>query len=245
MRIEATAIVCALRTHGEHGAVVRLMTEEHGLQAAYVRGARGKRMRPVLIAGNLVAAVLSARTDTQLPQATVELTHSRAPLMGEPLPAAAIEWATALTATALPEAQPYPRLYSALDALLAAIEAAPSASGWGAALVRYELLLLAELGFGLDLDSCAVSGTTENLVAVSPRSGRAVSAAEAEPYAGKLLPLPRFVREGGQASWADIAHGLDLTGHFLMRDLLTQKSAVLGEARARLVDRLRRAGGLD
>jgi DNA repair protein RecO (recombination protein O) len=245
MRIEAQAIVCALRAHGEHGAVVRLMTAEHGLQAAYVRGARGRRMRPVLIAGNLVFATLSARTDNQLPQATVELTHSRAPLLGEPLPAAAIEWATALTATALPEGQPYPRLYSALDALLAAIEAAPSASGWGAALVRYELLLLAELGFGLDLERCAVTGSTDDLVAVSPRSGRAVSAAEAEPYAGKLLPLPKFVREGGTASWADIAHGLDLTGHFLMRDLLTQKSAVLGEARERLVDRLRRAGGLD
>jgi DNA repair protein RecO (recombination protein O) len=245
MRIEAQAIVCALRAHGEHGAVVRLMTAEHGLQAAYVRGARGRRMRPVLIAGNLVSATLSARTDNQLPQGTVELTHSRAPLLGEPLPAAAIEWATALTATALPDGQPYPRLYSALDALLAAIEAAPSASGWGAALVRYELLLLAELGFGLDLERCAVTGSTDDLVAVSPRSGRAVSAGEAEPYAGKLLPLPSFVREGGTASWADIAHGLDLTGHFLMRDLLTQKSAVLGEARARLVDRLRRAGGLD
>jgi DNA repair protein RecO (recombination protein O) len=245
MRIEAPAIVCALRTHGEHGAVVRMMTQEHGLQAAYVRGGRGRRMRPVLIAGNLVSAVLSARTDTQLPQASVELTHSRAPLLGEPLPAAAIEWATALTATAVPEAQPYPRIYSALDALLAAIEAAPSASGWGAGLVRYELLMLAELGFGLDLESCAVTGSTTDLIAVSPRSGRAVSAVEAEPYAGKLLPLPRFVREGGSAAWADIADGLDLTGHFLMRDLLTQKSAVLGEARSRLVDRLRRAGGLD
>ena len=233
MRIEAQAIVCGLRGHGEHGAVVRLMTAEHGLQAAYVRGAKGRRMRPVLIAGNLVSAVLSARTDSQLPQATVELIHSRAQLHGEPLPAAAIEWATALTATALPEGQPYPRLHSALDALLAAIEAAPSASGWGTALVRYELLLLAELGFGLDLDSCAVSGSTDDLVAVSPRSGRAVSAAEAEPYADKLLPLPRFVREGGQASWQAIAQGLDLTGHFLMRDLLTQKSAILGEARSR------------
>lgn len=220
------------------------MTAEHGLQAAYVRGARGRRMRPVLIAGNLVAAVLSARTDTQLPQAIVELTHSRALLLGEPLPAAGIEYATALTATALPEAQPYSRLYSALDALLGAIEAAPSASGWGAALVRYELLLLAELGFGLDLDSCAVSGATDDLVAVSPRSGRAVSAGAAEPYAGKLLPLPRFVREGGPASWSDIADGLDLTGHFLMRDLLTEKAAMLGDARLRLVDRLRRAGGL-
>jgi DNA repair protein RecO (recombination protein O) len=245
MRIDAAAIVCALRAHGEHGAVVRLMTAEHGLQAAYVRGARGRRMRPVLIAGNLVSVTLSARTDSQLPQATVELTHSRAPLMAEPLPAAAIEWATALTATALPEAQPYPRLYSALDALLSAIEAAPSASGWGAALVRFELLLLAELGFGLDLETCAVSGSTEGLVAVSPRSGRAVSAAEAEPYANKLLPMPKFVRDGGPASWMEIAQGLDLTGHFLMRDLLTQKSAVLGEARSRLVDRLRRAGGLD
>lgn len=245
MRIETSAIVCGLRVHGEHGAVVRLMTAEHGLQAAYVRGARGRRMRPVLIAGNLVSAVLSARTDSQLPQATLELTHSRAPLMAEPLPAAAIEWGTALTATALPEAQPYPRLYSALDALLAAIEAAPSASGWGSALVRYELLLLAELGFGLDLETCAVSGSTDNLIAVSPRSGRAVSAAEAEPYGGKLLPLPHFVREGGPADWAEIAQGLELTGHFLMRDVLTEKSAVLGEARSRLVDRLRRAGGLD
>ena len=245
MRMQVPAIVCALRAHGEHGAVVRLMTADHGLQAAYVRGARGRRMRPVLIAGNLVTATLSARTDSQLPQATVELTHSRAPLLGEPLPAAAIEWATALTATVLPEGQPYPRLHSALDALLAAIEAAPSASGWGAGLVRYELLMLAELGFGLDLESCAVSGSTEDLVAVSPRSGRAVGAAAAEPYAEKLLPLPRFVREGGPAGWVDIGQGLDLTGHFLMRDLLTQKSAVLGEARARLVDRLRRAGRLD
>ena len=245
MRIDTPAIVLSLRAHGEHGAIVRLMTAEHGLQAGYVRGARGRRMRPVLIAGNLVAATLSARTDNQLPQATVELTHSRAPLLTEPLPAAAIEWATALTATALPEAQPYPRLYSALDALLAAVEAAPSASGWGTALVRYELLLLAELGFGLDLKTCAVSGSTDDLIAVSPRSGRAVSAAEAEPFAGKLLPLPRFVRAGGQANWADIAQGLDLTGHFLMRDLLTEKSAVLGEARSRLVDRLRRAGGLE
>ena len=245
MRIEAPAIMLSLRAHGEHGAVVRLMTEEHGLQAAYVRGARGRRMRPVLIAGNLVSAVLSARTDNQLPQATVELTHSRAPLLAEPLPAAAIEWSTALTATALPEGQTYPRLYSALDALLAAIEAAPSASGWGAALVRYELLMLAEMGFGLDLETCAATGSAEHLVAVSPRSGRAVSAAAAEPFAGKLLPLPDFVRAGGQASWSDIAQGLDLTGHFLMRDLLTQKSAILGEARSRLVDRLRRAGGLE
>lgn len=244
MRHETIAIVCALRNHGEHGAIVRLMTPERGLEAAYVRGARGRRMRPVLIAGNVVQAQLSARTETQLAQATLELIHSRGPLLSEPLPAAAIEWATVLTATVLPEGQPYPRLYQALEALLDAIEAAPSANGWGTALVRYELLLLAELGFGLDLDRCAVTGANDGLVAVSPKSGRAVSAAEAEPYAGKLLPLPSFVREGGPASWREIDEGLALTGHFLGRDLITERSRPIIEARARLVERLRRAGGL-
>lgn len=151
MRFDTPALVVALRPHGEHGAVVRLMTPDHGLQPAYVRGARGRRMRPVLMAGNQVEASLSARTDSQLAQGTVELVHSRGPLLAEPLPAAAIDWACALTAIALPESQPFPRLYDALDGLLAAIEAAPAASGWGAALVRYELLLLAELGFNFIL----------------------------------------------------------------------------------------------
>ena len=118
-------------------------------------------------------------------------------LFEEPLPAAAIEWTTGLAATALPEGQPYPRLYEALDGLLAAIEASPSARSWAPSLVRYELFVLAELGFGLDLDSCAVSGIRDNLVAVSPRSGRAVSAAEAEPHAGKLLALAAR-RAGGR-----------------------------------------------
>ena len=244
MRFATKAIVCALRNHGEHGAIVRLMTPQHGLQAAYVRGARGRRMRPVLIAGNLVEAQLSARTESQLPQAAIELVHSRGPLLSEPLLAAAIEWGTVLTATALPEGQPYPRLYSALEAVLEAIEAAPSASGWGSALVRYELLLLAELGFGLDLERCAVTGATDDLVAVSPKSGRAVSASEAEPYVGKLLPLPLFMREGGSGSWPEIAQGLDVTGHFLARDVLTDRSRSITAARERLVGRLRRAGGL-
>lgn len=244
MRITTDAIICAMRSHGEHGAVVRLMTPRDGLQAAYVRGARGRRLRPVLISGNVVEANLSARSEAQLAQASVELVHSRAPLLSEPLPAAAVEWATVLTATALPEGQPYPKIYLALEALLDAIEAAPSASGWGAALVRYELLLLGELGFGLDLERCAVSGKNDALVAVSPKSGRAVSAAEAEPYAGKLLPLPAFVREGGRASWHEIDQGLTLTGHFLLRDIVTDHSRPVAAARSRLVERLRRAGGL-
>jgi DNA repair protein RecO (recombination protein O) len=244
MRIETKAIVCALRTHGEHGAVVRLMTPAHGLQAAYVRGAKGKRMRPVLIAGNLVEAQLRSRTEAQLPQAEIELAHSRGPLLSEPLPAAAIEWATALTATALPESQPYLHLYEALDGLLAAIEAAPAASGWGAALVRYELLLLAELGFGLDLERCAVSGSNDDLIAVSPKSGRAVGASAAEPYAGKLLKLPSFVVAGGKADWPSILDGLTLTGHFLLRDVLTDRSAPVADARERLIERLQRAAGI-
>ncbi len=244
MRFSTPAIICALRIHGEHGAVVRMMTRDHGLLAAYVRGARGRRMRPVLMAGNVVEASLSARTDLQLPQATVELVHSRGPLLGEPLPAAAIDWATVLVATALPEGQAYPTIHDGFEGLLDAIEAAPSASAWGAALVRFELLLLAELGFGLDLSQCAVTGGNDELVAVSPRSGRAVSAAEAEPYKEKLLPLPAFIRLGGPASLPDILDGLTLSGHFLGRDLLVGRSSVIGESRNRLVDRLGRAAGL-
>ena len=201
-------------------------------------------MRPVLVPGNLVQARLRSRTEEQLAHAEVELTRSRAPLLTEPLPAAAIEWVTALTATALPEAQPYERLYDALDALLALIEAAPSALGWAGSLVRYELLLLAELGFGLDLESCAVSGSNDNLVAVSPRSGRAVSAAEAEPYSGRLLPFPPFLRGGGDPSWRENEQRLRLTGHFLEREILTGRAAALGESRSRLTDRLLRAGGI-
>ena len=201
-------------------------------------------MRPVLMPGNIVEAVLSTRTGAQLAQATVELVESRGPLLAEPLPAAAIDWITALTATALPEGQPYPRLYAALDGLLSAIEAAPSASGWGAGLVRFELLLLAELGFGLDLSSCALSGTTERLAAVSPKSGRAVSEAEAAPFEGKLLALPQFVIEGGSASWSDILDGLRLSGHFVLRDLISDRSAPVAESRGRLIERLRRAAGL-
>ena len=244
MNVDTQAIVCALRNHAEHGAVVRLMTPGHGLQAAYVRGARGRRMRPVLVPGNVVEARLRARTEDQLAHADIELSHSRAPLLAEPLAASAIDWVTALTAIALPEGHPYPRIHAALDGLLAAIEAAPSALGWASSLVRYELLLLAELGFGLDLERCVVSDSNDDLVAVSPRSGRAVSASAAEPYTGKLLPLPRFLIEGGQGDWAQVGEGLALTGHFLERDLLTGRSAGLAPARSRLVDRLQRAGGL-
>lgn len=161
MHLETQAIICAVRTHGEHGAIVRALTPGEGIQPGYVRGGKSRRLRPVLVPGNLVEADYRSRTDEQLAHLTVELVHSRAFLLSEPLASAGIEWATALTAAALPEAQPYPRLFEGLDGVLTAIEAAPSARGWAAALVRYELLLLGELGFGLDEEEIrAFPGTT-------------------------------------------------------------------------------------
>jgi DNA repair protein RecO (recombination protein O) len=240
MHIAATAIVCAVRAHGEHGAVARLLTPDDGLQPGYVRGGHSRRMRPVLLPGNLVAADYRARSEEQLAGLTVELVHSRAGLFAEALPAAAIEWVTALTAVTLPEGLPYPRLYEALDGVLSAIEAAPSARGWAGALVRYELLLLSELGFGLDLASCAASGAVEDLAWVSPRSGQAVSRAAGEPYADRLLPLPRFLLAGGEAGWGDVREALRLTGFFLERDLLAGPRATILDARERLVARVRR-----
>lgn len=241
MHLATTAIVCALRQHGEHGVVARLMTAEAGLVPGYVRGGRSRRLRPILVPGNLVAAEFRARSEEQLATLTVELVTSRAPLLGEPLAAAAIEWSCALTATVLSDQHPYPRIHQALDGLLSAIEAAPSVRGWAAALVRYEMLLLAEMGFGLDLSRCAASGTTEDLIWVSPKSGMAVSRAAGEPYADKLLALPTFIVEGGSADWDDIFAGLRLTGHFLERDLLEGRRADVLAARERLEDRLRRA----
>ncbi len=236
-----SGIVCALRAHGEHGAVARLLTPDHGLVAGYVRGGRSRALRPVLLPGNAVKAEFRARTEDQLASLTVELEHSRAPLLGEPLPAAAIDWACALTAAALPEGTPYPTLYEALDGVLGAVEAAPAARGWAAALVRYELLLLAELGFGLDLSRCAATGAADDLAFVSPRSAAAVSRAGAEGYEARLLPLPPFLLQGGAGDWPQIMDGLRLTGFILERSVLTERRADVMAARERLVDRLKRA----
>jgi DNA repair protein RecO (recombination protein O) len=148
MHISASAIICAVRPHGEAGAVVRVMTADYGLLAGYVRGGRSRTMRPVLQPSNIVRAEFRARVETQLPGLTVELEHSRGPLMAEPLAAAALDWATALTASVVPELHPYPTVHSALDGLLIAIEAAPAARGWAGALVSYEALILSALGFG-------------------------------------------------------------------------------------------------
>lgn len=240
MHLTAEAIILSVRAHGEHGAVVRALTPGDGVQPGYVRGGRSRRVRPVLQPANIVQGEWRARTEEQLAGLVVELVRSRAGLHAEPLPAAALDWATALTAAALPDGQPYPQLHTGLSALLDAIEAAPSARGWAAVLARYELLLLAELGFGLDLESCAAGGGGE-LAFVSPKSGRAVSRSAAVGYEARLMPLPVFLREGGAAEWPDIFAGLAITGHFLERDVLHGRAAEALAARGRLTDRMARA----
>lgn len=147
MQIRSRAIILAARAHGEHGMIVRTLTHQAGLLSGYVRGGRSRRVRPVLSVGNIVAAAFRARTETQLASLEVELVTSRAPLHSEALPVAAVEWVTALAAVTLPEGHPYPRIYDALDGVLVAVEAAPSARGWLPALERYEALILAELGY--------------------------------------------------------------------------------------------------
>lgn len=241
MHLIAPAIILSVRAHGEHGAVVRALTADDGVQPGYVRGGHSRKLRPVLQPANIVRGEWRARTEEQLAGLTVELITSRAPLYAEPLAAAALDWATALTAATLPEGQPYPHVHAGLSGLLDAIEAAPAARGWAVALVRYELLLLAELGFGLALDECVATGAREDLHFVSPRSGGAVSGGAALGYEAKLLRLPRFLVTGGTADWADILDGLALTGHFLTRDLLLGRSAEVLAARERLVERLKRA----
>lgn len=243
MHLRAEAIVLSVRAHGEHGAVVRALTAADGVQAGYVRGGRSRRLRPVLQPANSILGEWRARTEDQLGSLSAELVHSLAPLHAEPLAAAALDWVTALTAAALPEGQPYPRLHAGLSGVIGAVEAAPAARGWAAALVRYELLLLAELGFGLDLDRCAATGTADDLAFVSPKSASAVSRAAATGYEARLLPLPSFLRDGAAPDWPDILAGLRLTGHFLARDVLTDRRAETLAARDRLVDRLTRAVG--
>ncbi|MAG41412.1 recombination protein O N-terminal domain-containing protein [Qipengyuania citrea] len=148
MHLTAPAILVAARPHGETAVIARMLTEESGLVAAYVAGGRGRQLRPVVIPGNLVQADIRAKSDSQLPFARLELVTSRGPWLSEPLPAAAIAWVTALTASVLPERNAYPALYDALGGLLDAICSAQAARQWVEALAVYEALMLRELGYG-------------------------------------------------------------------------------------------------
>jgi len=164
MEISTSAIVCSVRNHGETGAIVRAFSADDGMLAGYVQGARGRHMRPVLIPGNVIMGDWRSRIAGQLPRLTAEPLHSRAHLLGEPLAIAAIDWVTALTAATLAEGLPYPRLHSALDGLLSAIELAPAARVWAGAIARYETLLLAELGYAehFDANSAPVTIMAQN-----------------------------------------------------------------------------------
>lgn len=235
-------LVCSVRAHGEHGSIVRVLSREHGLVTGYVRGGRSTRLRPILIPGNRIELELRARTVEQLAGATVELLESRAPLLAEPLAAAAIDWSTSVTAVTLPESQAYPTLFDALAALLQAITFASAARQWAAALARYELLLLVELGFGLNLEVCAASGARTDLGFVSPRTGCAVSVGAAVGFEERLFRLPAFLR-GREAAQGleDVLDALTITGHFVGRSLLDGRTHNLIEVRQRLIDRLNRA----
>ena len=151
MQLRAQALVCAVRPHGETGAVVRVLTRDAGMLAGYVAGARGRVLRPILIPGNLVEVEARWRSEAQLPFLRTELLSSRGPWLSEPLPAAAIGWATVFAASALAERQAFPVLFDALAALLDAVCHAPSARGWLPGLLAYETLMLRELGYGGDL----------------------------------------------------------------------------------------------
>ena len=240
MHWSGPAIILSMSAHGENGAIVRVMTAENGLMAGYVRGGSGRRLRPVLVPGNHVKIDWRTRVESPLGHMTVELAHSAAPLMlGPRLATALLGWATALTAAALPERQPYPAIHEALSTLLTIMEASPDQHAWAATLVRYELILLGELGFGLDLTHCAATGTTDDLAYVSPKSSQAVCREAGLPYAPRLLPLPAILLPGGLAAgewpdWPEIADGLKLTGHFLDRDVLIGRVQSLWEARHRV-----------
>ncbi len=197
-------------------------------------------MRPILIPSNIVQADYRARTEDQLASMTAELQQSRGAYLGEPLASAALEWVTALTAAILPEEHSYPQLHSALSALLDAICGAPSAKGWVVALVRYELLLLSELGFGLSLEKCTVTERTDDLVFISPKSATAVSLGAGQVYKDKLLPLPTFLKEPATPDWNDIFDGLKVTGFFLKRHFFEDRRNDVMASRTVLVDRLKR-----
>jgi DNA repair protein RecO (recombination protein O) len=240
MNLNDEAIVCAVLPHGEHGAVVRLLTPSAGLVAGYVRGGRSRKLRPVLQPGNVVQANLRSRVEEQLPAASIEPLRSRAPLAMDRLAAPALEWLCSLTAMTLAEGVVYPQVHAALSGLLDVMEHADDQRLWMAGLVRYELLLLGQLGFGLDLSECAATGAKDDLAYVSPKSSRAVCRGAGLPYAARLLPLPAFMRgQGGTPSWDDIADGLKTTGYFLERDVLNQgrRNDMLA-ARERLVSRI-------
>lgn len=211
----AEGILLTARRHGESAAIVEVFTAEQGRHAGVVRGGAGRRMAPVLQPGAQLALEWQARLDSHIGTFRVEPLRDRAGgMLGDAAALAALRSVTALCAFALPERAAHPALYARTLALLDAMAA--GAAGWPVGYLRWEMALLDESGFGLDLSRCAATGQTGDLAYVSPRSGRAVSRAGAGDWADRLLPLPG-VLTGQPPGPADLAHGLRLTGHFLDR----------------------------
>lgn len=233
-------IVLSARRHGESAVILSLLTAEHGRHAGLVRGGAGRRRRGVLQPGNLVAATWRARLEDQLGSFAVELQKNpSAAWLDDPARLSALSSACSIADQTLPEREPCDTVFNGLSRLFEAMDA----PGWAAAYVEWELALLGELGFGLDLTACAATGRNDGLAYVSPRSGRAVSVSAGEPYREKLLALPAFLIGAGPAAPEDVAAGLTLTGYFLDRHLFAPHRRRLPDPRERLVDRIRRTAG--
>ena len=230
------ALIISVRPYGENSALATLLTPNQGRHAGLVRGASSARMRGVLQPGNLVRASWRARLAEQLGQFSVELDDPvTALLMDDPLRLAAVASACAVLDGSLPEREPQPALFEATGALLQLLRMEAPDNRWLEGYIRWELGLLQSVGFSLDLAHCAVTGQTDRLAHVSPKSGRAVAEGEAGEYAGRMLALPRFL--GGVAcNRHDFEAGLSLTGHFLERRVFASFHVDLPPQRRRLAD---------
>ncbi|MEL6212933.1 MAG: DNA repair protein RecO [Pseudomonadota bacterium] len=239
MEFTDDGVILHVRPHGETHAVATVFTEHQGRWAGLVYGGQGRRKGSVLQPGNTVRAVWKGRNEDSLGAFSLELTDARAGFaMQDRLALAALTAICALALDTLPEREPLPGCYRALDVVLAAID---DPDLWPALMARFELGLLAALGFGLTLDRCAATGAREDLIYMSPRSAAAVSASAGEPYKDKLLPLPAFLR--GVSSEADFnaaADALTTTGYFIESRILHAVGKELPEAR-RNIERLLRA----
>lgn len=229
-------LVLGLKKHGETSVILELMTRGHGRHLGVVRGGRSKAMQPVLQPGNEVEAVWRARLEEHLGLFAVEAAALRTDLLlSSPQGLHGVNWLGVLLRL-LPERDPHPGLFDKAQVLLEQI-ATPLAP---ALFVRFELAMLAELGFGLDLSECAATGSQENLIYVSPKSGRAVSAEAGTPWAAKLLPLPSFVREAPFAGTprGQVCEGFRLTEYFLIRDIFAPRGKQLPASRAAFIERI-------
>ena len=230
-------IIIGVRRHGEANAVVELMTRERGRHLGMVRGGAGTRMRPLLQPGNTVQAVWRARLDQHLGLYTVEgLTLRAARFIGQAHALYALTHITGL-ARLLPERDPHPGLFEALAVVLDGLEDASVAA---ALVVRFELEVLKELGFGLDLSACAATGTTDHLAYVSPKSGRAVSEEAGLPWKDRLFRLPAFLTGGPPPDEQALIDGFRLTGYFLSRDVYAPRSLPVPDARGAFLATLHR-----